>query len=207
MTIQKARTKVILWAYFYTRRVTNGEYRHTVTIPIDDGLISHFLWCSLAQAYAAVGDVRSASEIYDWAIEAYQAAIHTKVRNTLLWRYEYSTPADIFRWGIFDIIRCKQSLSDSVLWAAVGLAYQLKGESLNAVEAFKNALRLQPCNEWLRNVVDNLPVKSFDTREGISQVSFEFEDTYEAVFIETKQTAEVVLGKLRGRNDGSIEIR
>jgi len=128
----------ILYAYL-------GDPADGARIPLDEHLGNYFLWWSIGQARLARD--KCDTTIFEDAIRVYKGALEHGT-NTLHW--EYGEPNA--RWGIFDVFTRHNCLPRSVLWSAIGKAYEGKGETQSANKAYLEASKLQPNNVWLRKI-------------------------------------------------------
>ena len=67
--------------------------------------------------------------------------------------------------GLFSVF-VRMTLPDAVLWSALGEVLRAKGDSANALPAFRNALALKPDSSWLQSVVQEMNNESLSTALG-----------------------------------------
>jgi len=166
-TIQLSWRPAILYAYLRIDLVLPTEFRPSTAITIDGSLVPrYFLWYSLGEAYKAISDIDNANKVYNAVIAAYQMALENATRNDLFWQFNEPD----LEWGLFDVFYRKSSLPESVLWTAMGTAYQCKGEMVEAAQAYRMALEQDQSNHWLRNMVRELEESSGVSIDGSHDV-------------------------------------
>lgn len=191
-TIEVSPHKSLLRAYIRTHPTSPAEFRSNIAIKIDEDIFRrNFLWYSLGEALEANSDPQGAMKVYDAAIEGYQSALEATTRNDLFWQY---TAPDI-EWGLFDMFFRKSSLPESTLWAALGKAYECKGENVSALQAYQKALKGDEKNVWLLHVTEKLRMEQNVSIE--DEFSEDEVDTYSSVDC---RTGRIVLALRQIRN-------
>jgi tetratricopeptide (TPR) repeat protein len=165
LSIQTAPNKSILFSYLLPSQQIEAFPGSTIVVTAE--WPRTFLWKRLGEAYKAIGDVQSATNLYRRAIAVYRDALEAPSGSEnweLVWAYSDHG----FRETIAIL-----SLTSLALWTTIGEVYRDIGDPAKGLHAFETALKLDPNNQWLKKVVSELRTETvaFEsaTRESLGE--------------------------------------